>query len=301
MNTITIKVLFMKKLVANKFLKTLYIMSICTLIACQKNSNLSGPGRSEKVKREDLIQRVTIAGNIVPEKKTIVTAPFNGYVKKLFVEVGSKVKKDAPLVSVVQSLQSTDHVYPLRAPFDGVVVQVQRYEGEFVKQDDNKDFILRIDGLENLYILSDVPEIDMTKIKIGQEVLIKVTAILDRSFKGVVEKISLASKLQDDWRGNSKVEYPTLIKILDADKKIRPGMSTILDIVTDRKKNVLVLPHEFILKEGEKYYVLTSNNKRKEIKIGAQNETSYEIVEGVLENEVVNQVDFLKMLTSKTE
>ncbi len=43
------------------------------------------------VVREDLIQRVTIAGEIAPLRKTIITAPYNGYVKKLFVKVGDVV------------------------------------------------------------------------------------------------------------------------------------------------------------------------------------------------------------------
>lgn len=254
--------------------------------------------RYESVKKQDLVQRVTIAGNVEPEKKTIVTAPFSGYVKKLFVHVGQKVNKNDPLVSVVQSLQSVDPIFPLRAPFDGTVVAIQKQEGEFVKQDDPKDFILRIDSLGTLYVISNVPEIDMIKIKKGQETIIKASAILDKSYKGKVEDISLASKLQDDWRGNSKVEYPTKIKIEDADSLVKPGMSTIVDIITLKKENVLVLPHEYILREGEEYFVLLKNGSKTKITVGIQNEAFFEIVSGVSEGEVVKQIDFMELLNS---
>lgn len=253
--------------------------------------------RISTVTKMDIIQRVTIAGNIVPERKTIVTAPFNGYIKKLYVKIGQIVKKGAPIVSVVQSLQSVDPVFPLRAPFSGTVVTVRKYEGEFVKQDDPKDFILRIDSLENFYIVSNVPEIDMVKIKSGQKAIIKVSAILGKKYNGIVDEISLASKNQEEWRGNSKVEFPAKIKITNQDQDIRSGMSAILDIVTFKKENVLALAHEFILKESDKYFVLLAKGGRKEIKIGIQNEALFEILNGVTEGEKVRQVDFMELLT----
>ena len=252
-----------------------------------------------KVKKMDLIQKVTVAGNVVPERKTIVTAPFNGYVRQLFVRVGDKVKKGDPLVSVAQSLQSTDPVYPLRSPFDGTVVEILKEDGEFVKQNDPKDYLLRVDSLKALYIISNVPEIDRARIKKGQEAVIKASAILDKSYNGVVEEVSLASKQQEQWRGNSKVEYRTKVKIIDFDEQLKPGMSTILDIVTHKKENVLVLPHEYIFKESDSYFAFLENKKRVPIEVGIQNESLFEVVSGLKEGQVVNQVDFLDILASE--
>lgn len=254
-----------------------------------------------KVEKIALIQRVTIAGNVTPARKTIVTAPFNGYVKKIFVKIGQKVKKGEPIVTIVQSLQSTDPLFPLRSPFDGIVVSVNKQEGEFVMKDDPKDFILRIDGLDELYVNSNVPEIDMVKIKLGQEAIIKASAILDRKYKGTIVSISLASKNQDEWGGNSKVEYPTKIRILDFDKSIKPGMSVILDIVTFKKEGILGLRHEFILKENGQYYVYSSNDKKIPIKVGIQNETYFEILEGLKERQEVKQIDFIELLRNENK
>ena len=259
----------------------------------------SSSTRFETVKKMDLIQRVSIAGNVVPSKKTIITAPFNGYIKKLYVEIGQKVKKGDPIVSVVQSLQSTDPVFPLRSPLDGTVVSVLKEEGEFVKQDDPKDFILRIDNLDNLYVISNVPEIDMVKIKPGLEAIIKASAILDKQYKGEVVSISLASKNQDEWRGNSKVEYPTKVKITDADESIKPGMSAILDIVSMKRENVLVLPHEFVSKDEGKFFVFTRGGEEKEISVGLQNEAFFEVLSGLSEGDEVKQIDFMELMQSK--
>lgn len=249
-----------------------------------------------KVVKKDLIQRVTIAGNVFPERKTIVTAPFAGYVKKIYVKMGQQVKQNDPIVAVAQSLQSEDPIYPLRAPFDGTIVSIQKQEGEFVKRDNPNEYILRIDSLDNLYINSDVAEIDMVKIRVGHEAIIKTSALFDKKFKGIVEDISLASKLQGNWRGGSKVEYPTKIRILPPYDGIRPGMSAIVDIVTSRKTAIIAVPHHFIFKEDGKFFVFTEKSQKKEVKVGVQNEELFEILEGVKEGDVLNPVDFMNLL-----
>lgn len=255
--------------------------------------------RTETVKKTDLIQRVTIAGNVDPRKKSVVTAQYNGYIKKLYVKTGQKVKKGDPLVSVVQSLQSTDPVFPLRSPLSGTVVQILKEEGEFVKQADSNDYILRVDSMDQLYVISDVPEIERVKIVPGQEAIVKASAVLNKEYKGIVREVALASKLQEQWRGNSKVEYRTRIEIMDFDKDLKSGMSAIVDIVTNKKKDVLVIPHEFILKEDGKYFVFPVEGDKKEIKVGVQNESVFEVLEGVEEGEEVRQVDFLSILSEE--
>ncbi len=252
--------------------------------------------RTEFVENMDLIQSVTIAGNVVPAKKTLITAPFNGYVKKLYVKIGQIIKKGDPLVSVVQSLQSIDPVFPLRSPLSGTVVSVQKQEGEFVPQDDPAKFILRIDDLSEVFVNANVAEIDMVKIKVGDEAIVKASAILGREYIGEVVSISLASKDGNDWRSNSKVEFPVRIKIIDPDSRIKSGMSAVLDIVTTKKENVLVLPHEFVFKDEDKFFVSTMAGERKEITIGLQNETHFEIHSGLSQGEEVQQIDFVELM-----
>lgn len=253
--------------------------------------------RTFPVQKMDLVQQVTIAGNVMPERKTIVTAPFSGYVKTLHVKVGDEVEKGDPLVSVVSSLQSTDPVFPLRSPFDGTVVEVPKEVGEFVTKDDTKDYLLRVDSLRSLYIFSHVPEVDRTKIRKGLEVIIRASAILDKTYKGRVEEVALASRQQErlSFVGSS-VEFRTKIKILDFDEDLKPGMSAILDIVTHKKEDVLAVPHEFIFKDSGQYYAFLKDGERVEVQVGLQNEFHFEITGGVKEGQVLRQVDFVKML-----
>lgn len=254
-----------------------------------------------RVQRGDLTQMVTIAGNIVPEAKLIVTAPFSGYVKRLFVKVGDQVKQGDPLVTLTPSLGSTDPTHPLRSSFSGTVVQVLKDQGEYVKQDDDKDYIMRIDDLHRLYVISEVPEVDSVKIKNGQSVVIKATAILGKSYKGRVEELDLASNPQTGGASSSKVSYNAKISISNFDVDLKPGMSVIIDIVTEKKSQVLLLPHEFVFKEGHQYFALSPAGNRIPIQVGLQNESDFEITNGLSEGESVRQINFLNALSSDSD
>lgn len=245
------------------------------------------------VERTDVEQKVTISGSVEPRLTSAMGAPYDGYIKDVFVKQGQKVKKGQPLFSVVQALQSSEAVFPLRAPFDGTIVQVLKEEGQAVKQLD-KEAIVRIDDLSKMFILATVPEIEINRIKVGQEAVVRASAILDRTYIGKVQTIALASKQSEDWSQRSQVSYLVRVEIMDPDAQLKSGMSAIGDIVSLRKEGVLALPHEYLRKRGEEYFVTTTRGKEVPVKIGIQNESMAEITEGIAEGEQVRQVDYLQ-------
>lgn len=258
------------------------------------NENENGK-RYGKALKKDLVQRVTFAGSIIPLKKSIVTAPYNGYVKKIFVKVGDKVALGDPIVSIVQSLQSGDNPFPLRAPLSGTVVQVQKSEGEYVKEGDSSEFIMRIDDSSKFYVVANAPEIDRVKIKDGQQAVIKVSAIGNRVYNGILRDLSLAAKDKEQWGRSQVVEFPIRIEITDSDKEIRSGMSVVVDVITGKKENVLSLRHEYIRREGEKYFVVLASGIHRDIEVGLQNEEGFEIISGLQEGEDIAQIDFSEL------
>lgn len=291
----------MKNLSSRIYIAALFIVVTLGLVIFKFSSVSNSKGEDVGlVKRQDLIQRVTIAGAVTPFKKTLVITPFNGYVKKLFVQVGDRVKQGDPLVSIVQSLQSGDGSFPLRSPLDGIIVQIGKTEGEFVKDGDPKEFILRIDDNRKYFAHADAAEIDRVKLKIGQEAIIRVSAILDRAYKGVIRELSLAAKEKDQWgRSSQSVEFTIKIEITDSDEKLNSGMSVVVDVITARKEKVLMLRHEFIRREGDKYFIIMNSGERRDIQVGLQNEEGFEIISGVKEGEEVKQVDFTELSTAE--
>ncbi|MBK7842464.1 MAG: efflux RND transporter periplasmic adaptor subunit [Bdellovibrionales bacterium] len=218
---------------------------------------------------------------------------------KAFVKLGDKVQSGEPIVSIAQSLQAAENVFPIRAPFTGTVTQLLKSEGQFSKQSDPKEFILRIDDLTKMFINANAPEIDVVKIQSGLEAVIKVSAILSKNYNGIVREISQAATPKEQWGGRSQVEYLIKIEIIDADTQLKPGMTAVVDIITNKKDNVLALGHEFIQKENENYFVILKNGNRQSIKVGLQNESVFEVLEGLNEGQEVQQVDFLKLIENQ--
>ena len=153
-------------------------------------------GNLSTVSFNDLVQRVTVPGVVSSNRKTMISAPYSGYIKKIYVQVGQKVAEGAPIVSVVQSLRnSSEEVYPLRAPFAGTVAQVLKTEGEYVEQYGNSggtggggkgNSIIRIDDLSHLFVDATSPEIEVDKLQEGQVVVFLVLVLLRRSYKGKI-------------------------------------------------------------------------------------------------------------------
>jgi biotin carboxyl carrier protein len=263
-------------------------------------------GGKEKVyaaKKQDLMAKVTVAGVIIPNRRTLFTPPYSGYIRKIFVGLGEEVKEGTPILSLTSTMRGlAEENFPMRAPFPGRVVQVLKTEGEYVETAKEGNGILRIDDVTHLFIDCDVAENDVVRLKLGQDVIIKANPILDRTYKGVIRQIALAAREKKDggWgRSGDKVDFDVRIEVTDLDGRLRPGMSAIVDIVTDNKVAVLALPHEYVQRADEKYLVTLLGGEKREVQIGAQNEELIEIKTGLKEGEEVRIVDFFSLARGK--
>ncbi|MBS1983455.1 MAG: efflux RND transporter periplasmic adaptor subunit [Bdellovibrionales bacterium] len=266
-------------------------LALLVLVACSKKSVAPAGGI---VTKGDLLQRVTVSGRIMPTRKSIVSAPYAGYVQKLYVKVGDAVKEGDPIVSVRPELRSVDgNIYPLRSPLTGVITQILRLEGEAVEATGSDKGLVRIDDTSRLMIQANVPEIDIIKMREGQEGVIKASAILDRSYKGLIRTLSRSAKQETNRWDSGGVEFPVLIEITDKDEALKPGMSVVVDIIAQKVTGVLMAPLQCIEKEKDGFAVTLDTGEKRKIEIGLQNDESAEIKSGLKEGDRLKQVDFL--------
>lgn len=279
----------------NSFRKISLLLIFSLFAACTSKSDR----KTHTLKKEDLTQRVSVAGTIVPARKSIILAPYIGYIQKIHVHVGSEVKAGDPLVTMSQTPNHTsESAFPVRAPFAGKVVQILRAENEFIES--TKE-ILRIDDMTRMFVEADIPEIEIEKVKIGMKAEVKSSALGDKMIEGKVKQIFLAAKEAKDWSSRGTVQFPIRVELVGRDSGFRPGMSALMDVIIDQKKSVLVIPHEYIWKKGADYFVERSYGGRVQVKIGAQNEEYFEVQEGLKEGDRVNQVDFSDVMSDSAE
>jgi len=258
-----------------------------------------GRGRFGKVKRGDLVQRVTVSGLIEPARKTLFVAPYEGYIHKIYVKIGDRVAKGAPVISIASSLSGVEPVYPMRSPFAGLVVDVDKQEGEYVSKEEQKKTIARVDDVGKFFVLAKSAELDASRIKRDMEVEIRINAFKHNPLKGIVREIDLAAEEAEGWR-QQQATFGVKVEILNPPPQLRSGQSAIVDIVTDKYADVLYLEHEFINQEAGKYFVITRRGQRRNIEVGRQSDLAVEILNGLQEGEEVEQVDFLKLLEGES-
>jgi multidrug efflux pump subunit AcrA (membrane-fusion protein) len=281
--------------------KARLLLMICTLtahlVACADKQNLSS-AQIATVTRGSIIQKVTVPGVISPNRKTQITPPYSGYIRKIYVQVGEHVSTNTPLVSIAQTLATrTEELFPLRSPFAGTVVQVMRSEGEFIEPNASDNKILRIDDLSKLFVDSAVPELEYPKLKLGQSVRIRASAATAKVYAGKITRVSQAAlDKKAEWGSRSNVEFPVRIEILNSDSDIKPGMSAIVDVIPASREQVLTLRHEYIERDPARIdqgIVTLESGEKKTVTLGLQNEEMAEVLTGLNEGDRVRLVDFV--------
>jgi multidrug resistance efflux pump len=110
-----------------------------------------------------------------------------------------------------------------RAPFDGTVGMVDVREGEQVQQGDP---ILTLGDLSTLRVeTTDLDEIDVARISVGQKADITFDAFPDHVFAGRVVRINPMAE-----PGGGGVNYTTIIELDELSPGIRWGMTAFVDI-----------------------------------------------------------------------
>lgn len=135
----------------------------------------------------------------------------------------------------------------LIAPFDGTITRLTLQVGQMVGASTQAGTLADLSALE---VQADMSEVDVAKIRVGQEVDITIDALPDRTFKGHVTKVALAGVSTQ-----GVVNYPITIRFDQVDPAIKPGMTANASIIIDRRDNVLLTSSRAIRTQGGRRYV----------------------------------------------
>ena len=128
-----------------------------------------------------------------------------------------------------------------------------------------------------------VNEIDISKIKVNQEVRIGVDAFPDKKFTGkVIEVANIGQQLPNS---NAKV-FEVSIEVNEFDSILRPAMTTKNEILTSSFDSVLFIPLDCIQSNDSISYIY-AGNYRKQVILGPSNENEVIIRAGLKAGEEV--------------
>ncbi len=138
------------------------------------------------------------------------------------------------------------------SPLNGSVLNVISKKGERVVGTAQMagTTIMSLAAITDLQVRVQINENDVNRIKVGQEVRIRVDAAEDTVFKGYVRKVSNINK--DKPTPEAVTEYEAILALpyrLNGPKlkMLKIGMSASADILTNSKTGVLIAPVQAVL------------------------------------------------------
>jgi cobalt-zinc-cadmium efflux system membrane fusion protein len=206
---------------------------------------------------------------------------------------------DADVKSISWSeRKSPPSMFPLKAPFDGIIIEQHTVLGELVTSQDNA---YTITDLTHLWIQLDVYEKDLRHVGKGKPVDIMVDAYPDEKFTGEVTYISdVLDETTRTARARVEIENP--------DGRLKPGMfASALITIPGEGGDALTVPSSAIQQVRGKPTVFVREGEgifeAKEITTGRESGDLVEVTDGISPgDEVVTEGGFyLKSLLLKDE
>jgi multidrug efflux pump subunit AcrA (membrane-fusion protein) len=173
----------------------------------------------------------------------------------------------------------------ITAPISGVIGSVSTQEGETVAAGLNAPTFVTIIDLARLQVEAYVDEVDIGKVKTGQQVVFTVDAFPADDFSGKVVAIYPKATIQDNV-----VKYVVAVEIITPfEGRLRPEMTTSVSIQLESHR-VLGIPSSAVRREGGKHYVLLSVNGRpepREVRLGWKDGPWTEVAAGLTEGQEI--------------
>ena len=157
---------------------------------------------------------------------------------------------NANLLSAEDELSKTR----LTAPKYGIVTSITKEEGEMaVGGMFNPGVLMTVADLSRMEVEVDVNENDVVNITIGDTTEIEIDAYPDTTFFGVVSEIAHTAQSMNMGSQQQVTNFKVKVKMITVPDRIRPGMSSTVNIITSTIKNALSIPIQALTSRPENY------------------------------------------------
>jgi membrane fusion protein, copper/silver efflux system len=181
----------------------------------------------------------------------------------------------------IEGIKSAEPTIWMRAPVSGTVVQNKATIGSAINPG---DVLFQLGTLDHVWLNADIYEVDLARVKVGQQLEAVTTAFPDQVFKGEVSRISPNI---DPNAHTAQIRC----EIKNPDLKLKPQMLARVKIIT-HPGSALVVPQQALVFDGDSYCafveVAPGSVERRTVEIGSWNEHGYaRILSGIKAGERV--------------
>lgn len=184
-------------------------------------------------------------------------------------------------VNTLQDAREKLADYTIRAPFAGIIANLAVAKGETVGSSTVLASLLTKQKIAEV----SLNEVDVAQVKVGQKATLGFDAVEGLSVTGEVIDLDIIGTVSQ-----GVVSYNVKIGFDVDDERVKPGMSTSVNIITDSKQDVLLVPTTAIKTSGSSSYVevlVNGQPQRKTVTTGLSNDENIEITSGLTEGEQI--------------
>jgi len=228
----------------------------------------------------------TISQNIASQKLTVSQSQAQLDLKhagSLPTDISAQQAQVEQAQASVESVKAKLQNAEIIAPISGTVTQFDAKIGQLASQSTPLVSIMSNTGYE---VDAGVSETDVGKILVGDIVTMTLDAFPNETFTGSVFYIAPA---QTNVQG--VITYQTKISFDKPNPMLKSGLTANINIETNHKDKVLILPQYAILQNDQGTFVKTLENKKVKqnlVTLGIQDQKgNVEIISGVTEGEQV--------------
>lgn len=178
----------------------------------------------------------------------------------------------------IAAAQATLNLARLTSPFPGKITRAYIKPGDQVTVG---KIAFQIDDLSHLLVDVSVSEVDINRVRVGQDVSLSFDAILNKVYAGKVQDVS---PVGDSMQGI--VDFIVAVQLDAFDEQVKPGMTAAVNIVVDQLQDVLQVPNRAVrLVEGKRvvYILKEAQLVPVPIELGASSDTMSEVLSGELQ------------------
>ena len=207
----------------------------------------------------------------------------SGKLSRIYVKVGDKVEKDQILAEVDASRAGMDYKNsPVKAPVAGTITSFPFNVGQTVAASVS---VGKISSTGSLEIKTNVAERFISRVMMNQKAELTFDAYPAEKFPATLVEISPVLDTSSRTLGIKLVQTP-------ADPRLRAGMYARIKLITDTKKNTIVIPSNVIVNRNEKDIVyiidpVTHTAKVSEVVRGIRVDDKQEIKSGITAGDLV--------------
>ena len=150
--------------------------------------------------------------------------------------------------------------YVVKAPVSGFIIDKNINRDMQIRSDQGEE-MFTISGLDDVWVMADVYESDISKVCAGDRVEITTLAYRNRSFGGTIDKVYQV--LNDESKTMS-----VRIKLQNKDYLLKPGMFTNVKVTckASEERMARIDPHSLVFENGKNYVVAVDGDGSLQVK-----------------------------------